>query len=77
MCRKKNYYDIFRQYDYYALAKLGDKTVGFLQAFSDRDNFATSYLYAISVHKDYQRKGIGRALMTAFNKNLPIPQLGV
>ena len=63
-----SYYDNFRNSDYYSIAKINNKTVGFLQAFSDRDNFATSYLYAIAVHKDYQRIGVGRALMHAFNK---------
>lgn len=62
------YYDIFRNCDYYSIAKIGDKSVGFLQAFSDRDNFATSYLYSLCVHKDYQNQGIGRGLMQAFNK---------
>lgn len=62
------HYDMFRTYDYVAIAKLGNKTIGMLDAFCDRDNFATSYLYSIMVHKDYQRKGVGTALMQAFNK---------
>ena len=63
------HYDMHRTYDYVAVAKIGDKAVGILDAFSDRDNFATSYLYSIMVHKDYQKRGIGRALMNAFNKH--------
>lgn len=62
-------YDVTRSYDYIAVAKINDKTIGILEAFSDRDNFANSYLYSIIVHKDYQRKGVGRALMRAFNKH--------
>lgn len=62
------HYNIFRTYDYVAIAKLGDKTIGMLNAFCDRDNLATSYLYSIMVHKEYQRKGVGTALMQAFNK---------
>ncbi|WP_298703536.1 GNAT family N-acetyltransferase [uncultured Campylobacter sp.] len=42
--------------------------MGVLEAFCDRDNFATSYLYCVIVHKDYQRRGIGTALVNAFNK---------
>ena len=61
-------YDVFRNCDYFATAKIGEKTVGILEAFADRDNFATSYLSIIMVHKDYQKKGVGRALMNAFNK---------
>ena len=63
-----SHYDIFRNCDYFATAKIGEKTVGVLEAFADRDNFATSYLSIIMVHKEYQRKGVGRALMNAFNK---------
>jgi len=50
------------------IAKTQGKTVGVLEAFCDRDNFATSYLYCVIVHKDYQRRGIGTALVNAFNK---------
>ena len=60
-----SHYDIFRNCDYFATAKIGEKTVGVLEAFADRDNFATSYLSIIMVHKDYQKKGVGRALMNA------------
>lgn len=62
------HYNIFRYVDYFVIAKVGDKTVGLLEAFTDRDNAHTSYLYSVIVHKDYQRRGIGRALMEAFNK---------
>ena len=63
-----SHYDMFRNFDYVAIAKIGEKTVGVLDAFSDRDGFATTYLYSVMVHKDYQQKGIGTALMEAFNK---------
>ena len=61
-------YRVWRTYDYVAIAKTQGKTVGVLEAFCDRDNFATSYLYCVIVHKDYQRRGIGTALVNAFNK---------
>ena len=63
-----SHYGMFRNFDYFATAKIGEKTVGVLDAFSDRDNAFTSRLYGIMVHKEYQRKGIGTALMEAFNK---------
>lgn len=61
-------YKVFQSFDYYALAKIGDKTVGILEANSDKDRYFTTYLSSVVVHKDYQRKGIGTSLMQAFSK---------
>ncbi|CZE45885.1 GNAT family N-acetyltransferase [Campylobacter geochelonis] len=61
-------YDMFRSYDYYLVAKIGDKAVGILQATCDKDRFDTAYFYCVVVHKEYQRKGVARALLREFNK---------
>ena len=60
--------DELRNVDYYAVAKIGEKAVGILTAFCDRDRAFTGYLYSVEVHKEYQRQGIGRALMRAYNR---------
>ena len=61
-------YKVLQETDYYALAKIEEKTVGVLRASTD-NGFSTTYLEIIVVHKEYQGKGIGRELMLAFNKN--------
>lgn len=61
-------YKIFQGLNYYAIAKVENKTVGVLRAYADRDSFSTTMLESIIVHKEYQRRGIGRALMMAFNE---------
>lgn len=70
VARAKDYehYKVLQCCDYYAFAKIGDKTIGILEAHADRDVYFTTYLSSIVVHKDYQRKGVGTALMKAFRK---------
>lgn len=61
-------YKVFQSLDYYALAKINNKTIGILEAITDKDGYFTTYLSSIVVHKDYQRQGVGTALVKAFSK---------
>lgn len=61
-------YKALEEYHYYSFAQINKKTIGELRAYTDKNEFATTILESIIVHKDYQNQGIGRALMQAFHK---------
>lgn len=58
-------HETLKAYDYFAIAKVEDKMIGVLEALSDNGNSTTILLF-VGVHKDYQRQGVGTALMKAF-----------
>lgn len=54
--------------EYYALAQINEKTIGYLKAHSDRGRFYTALLENVVVHKNYQNQGVGSSLMKVFHK---------
>lgn len=63
---KDNIYKHFSGSNYFAIATVGKKQVGYVRALSDGNT--VTFLSEIIVHKDYQNNGIGKKLMKSFNK---------
>lgn len=56
--------ETFSSSSYYEIAKIDNKEIGYIRAFSD--NTSVSFICELIVHCDYQKQGIGSKLLEQF-----------